>query len=192
MSLVVSLILVGLHVALKPQQDFNQRVATKTDILKAVGKSKVENVEEFYNKSIKGIILNNKGEELTEIDTDPLDVDIKKESKKSDEERMFPVFIYSSEDGAKKYILPLRGIGLWDEIWCYVAIDENFTTIAGIAFDHTAETPGLGAEIKDNAKFGESFIGKSIINDKGDYTSIQVIKGVITDPTYQVSSISGA
>ena len=49
---------------------------------------------------------------------------------------------------AKKFTWPpVRGKGLWDAIWGFIAMDENMT-IQGVYFDHKGETPGLGAEIK--------------------------------------------
>jgi len=47
-----------------------------------------------------------------------------------------------------------------------------------VTFAHKGETPGLGAEI-DTKAFQEQFVGKEIFNDKGNFTSIKVIKGGI-------------
>jgi len=86
----------------------------------------------------------------------------------------------------------MRGAGLWDEIWGYVAIEQDYRTVAGVAFDHTAETPGLGAEIKDNKIWCAQFVGKKITDDNGNFKSIGVIKGPIEEEVHQVSAISGA
>ena len=42
------------------------------------------------------------------------------------------------------YIIPLRGSGLWDAIWGYIALKSDINTIQGAVFDHKAETAGLG------------------------------------------------
>ncbi len=65
-------------------------------------------------------------------------------------------------------------------------------TVVGASFDHQAETPGLGAEIKDNPTFAKNFKGKTIYNDAGEYTSVVVMKGTVKDKTYQVDGIAGA
>jgi len=41
----------------------------------------------------------------------------------------------------------MRGKGLWDAIWGFVALDNNLV-VKGVYFDHKGETPGLGANIK--------------------------------------------
>ena len=77
-----------------------------------------------------------------------------------------------------KFILvSVRGSGLWDEIWGSIALEDDFNTITGATFDHKGETPGLGAEIKDNPKFPSQFVGKKIYDENGEYVSVQVKKG---------------
>ena len=49
----------------------------------------------------------------------------------------------------------------------------------------------MGAEIKDNPSFRQKFAGKKLYDD-GEYVSITVVKGAITNPDYQVDAISGA
>ena len=41
-----------------------------------------------------------------------------------------------------------------------IAIKDDFNTLVGASFGHIGETPGLGAEIKDNANFPKSFHDK--------------------------------
>jgi Na+-transporting NADH:ubiquinone oxidoreductase subunit C len=73
-----------------------------------------------------------------------------------------------------------------------VALKSDLNTIAGATFDHKGETPGLGAEIKDNPSFAEQFEGKEIYESDGDYVSIKVRKGGARDPKHEVDGISGA
>jgi Na+-transporting NADH:ubiquinone oxidoreductase subunit C len=101
------------------------------------------------------------------------------------------VYIYHGDQG-DLYVVSIRGNGLWDEIWGSIALEGDLKTIAGAAFDHTGETPGLGAEIKDNPGFAKQFIGKQIYDDAGSYTSIVVKKGGAKDPNHEVDGISGA
>lgn len=66
-------------------------------------------------------------------------------------------------------------MGLWDAIWCYVSLNEELK-VSGIVFDHKAETPGLGAEIKEGF-FTKRFIGEDIFNASNALEGLQVIKG---------------
>jgi len=86
----------------------------------------------------------------------------------------------------------VRGKGLWDEIWGSIAIKDDFNTIGGVAFNHTAETPGLGAEIKDNKNWKSKFTGKKLFNSAGEFVSVDVVKGGVKEPDHQVDAISGA
>jgi len=63
--------------------------------------------------------------------------------------------------------------------------------VVGASFDHAGETPGLGAEIKDNPSFAKQFGGKKIYRD-GEYVSVGVIKGGAKNIAYEVDGISGA
>jgi Na+-transporting NADH:ubiquinone oxidoreductase subunit C len=84
-----------------------------------------------------------------------------------------PVYI-GEKEGKKFYILPMYGKGLWDAIWGFIALDENMI-VQGVYFDHKAETPGLGANIKERF-FMDDFEGESIMED-GRLVGIKVIKG---------------
>ncbi|NNM23523.1 MAG: FMN-binding protein, partial [Flavobacteriaceae bacterium] len=103
-------------------------------------------------------------------------IDIKKEANKAkdgDYKRRLPLFI-GEKDGEEVYVVPVRGKGLWDAIWGFVAMDKTMT-IEGVYFDHKGETPGLGAEIKQRF-FMDDFEGESFLDD-GNFESIKVAKG---------------
>lgn len=195
MAIMVIVVAIGLsmaHTGLEEKQQYNVDLSNKKDILKAVGLGSAENVNEIFQESVQGIILDVDGNEMTETDISPLDINILKESKKDRSERLFPLFIYTNEEGQKKYIVPMAGIGLWDAIWGYVALESDLETIAGVAFDHAGETPGLGAEIKDKVSWGEQFVGKKLFNEKGEFVSVDVKKGIIQNELNEVNSVSGA
>jgi Na+-transporting NADH:ubiquinone oxidoreductase subunit C len=194
--IMTTIVAVGLALAstgLKEKQDKNVEIATKRDILKSVKLGDAVNVQETYARYIKGIVVNYKGEEITkDAKGNPLDaykVDTKAESKKPLEERLLPIFKYTADNGEVAYIVPLRGSGLWDEIWGFVAIKDDFKTVFGASFDHKAETPGLGAEISTRM-FYDQFPCKVLFDENGNYTSVQVVKSK-TNPEYQVDGISG-
>jgi Na+-transporting NADH:ubiquinone oxidoreductase subunit C len=156
-------------------------------------------VQEVFDKQIAQLVLNMDGQEVGEPEVlahghkggTAEYVDMAKERKRPEAERLLPLFIYDDE-GKKYYIVSVRGSGLWDEIWGNIALEDDYNTIAGTAFDHKGETPGLGAEIKDNPGFPAQFIGKKIYSPDGTYTSIVVMKAGAMNPRYQVDGISGA
>lgn len=117
-------------------------------------------------------------------------IDLAQERKKPEADRHLPVYIYDN-GGEKFYILSVRGKGLWDEIWGTVVLKSDLNTISGVAFDHKGETPGLGAEIKDNPAFRGQFKGKQIY-ENGNYVSIKVRKGGAQNEQHEVDAISGS
>ena len=63
-------------------------------------------------------------------------------------------------------------------------------TIAGVKFDHSGETPGLGAEIATPA-FAGQFSGKEMFVN-GEFTSVSIVKGGAKEgSTNEVDAISG-
>ncbi|MEN0006421.1 MAG: FMN-binding protein, partial [Bacteroidota bacterium] len=196
---VVAIMLTGLREVTKEQAAQNEDVFNKRAILLAVedhlgGDKKVsdlsdDEVKVLFEKQVDQKVLDAAGEEIDGVQADK--VDMAKEKKKPLEERQLPLFIYSSDEGEKFYIVSVRGNGLWDEIWGNIALQSDLNTVTGAAFDHKGETPGLGAEIKDNPSFRKQFKGKQIY-DEGEYVSVTVRKGGAKDKDHEVDGISGA
>ena len=44
------------------------------------------------------------------------------------------------KDNQKYIIVPMAGNGLWGPVWGFVALEDDYETIHGAAFDHKAET----------------------------------------------------
>ena len=92
-----------------------------------------------------------------------------------------------------KLILPIRGYGLWGTLFGYVAIEEDFNTVAGLEFYEHKETPGLGAEV-DNPRWKALWPGKKVYKD--DKVFLSVIKGKVqtgdVNSNYKVDGLSGA
>ena len=184
---VVAALLSIISLSLQPRQDKNRQNEKRQNILSAIHiASTAENSVELFNKYIKEqFILNAKGEKT---DGKAFDIDIAKEYKKAADQRELPVFV-ANVDGATKYILPVYGAGLWGPIWGYISLDENKTTVYGTFFDHSGETPGLGAEIT-TPKFNEQFKSKEIFSGE-QLTSIRIIKGGNASGSNEVDAISG-
>ena len=101
------------------------------------------------------------------------------------------VYVCTLENGDVKYVLPLKGQGMWGGISCFLAIDNDKNTVYGAYFNHESETAGLGAEIKDNADWQAKFQGKKIFADGDDSTiALSVVKAVNNETT--VDAVTGA
>ena len=184
MVIVVGSILAFLASGLRPRIDENERFEKQQNILYAMGVN--ENTPESGVNFIPTNIVESKFEnyvkeqyvlingELQEEDGAFL-IDMKKQlsNLKNDKEAKLPLFI-GEKNNKKSYILPMYGKGLWDAIWGFISVDENMV-VQGVYFDHKAETPGLGANIKMRF-FMDDFIGESLM-DGNSYAGIEVAKG---------------
>ena len=188
MVIIISALLSVAYIKLKPYQNRNIELEKKQNILSSVGITvDRDNAEAKYSIYIKSeIVLNNKGEE---VEGSAFDVDLGKEIKKDVNTQLLPLFI-SEVDGATRYIIPLRGKGLWGPIWGFIALEDDVNKVYGAVFDHKKETPGLGAEI-NTPMFQEPFAGKTIFEGEV-FTPIKVIKGGPTEgDMHGVDGISG-
>lgn len=174
----------------------NDQVKAQIDILSAIGvESDRSNATEMFTQYIKEqkVIA---GTEVSDDEKAYL-IDVKKEmdaAKKGNVQRL-PLFV-AEKDGKTLYILPVRGNGLWDAIWGYIAINDDLKTINGVYFDHKAETPGLGANITESF-FTDDFKGEYLYDASGNFKGIEISK-TNGDPNNedktdnQVDAISGA
>ena len=198
---LVAVMLTGLREATKTQADLNEEIFNKRAILAAVEKHlgdgrtvddlSDDDVINIFESKVQQVSLNMSGEPVDEVMAE--DIDMAKERKKPEADRLLPLYIYDAAGGAKFFIVSIRGNGLWDEIWGNIALESDLNTITGASFDHKGETPGLGAEIKDNPGFPRRFEGKKIFTESGEYVSVEVKKGG-ADPSdmHKVDGISGA
>ena len=208
LTAVVALVLASMFTFLKPIHDKNEAVYNKKAILGAVAtkldgdykKLSDDDIQGIFDQSIEQVVLDTKGNVLSQDQimtksfgaTTAEEIDMAKEKKKPLDQRSLPLYVYTAKDGKQYYIVTVRGNGLWDEIWGNIAFEEDLETIAGVSFDHKGETPGLGAEIKDNKGWYSQYIGKKIYDDQGNFTSVNAIKGGAKDPNHEVDGISGA
>ena len=192
MVVVVGALLAYLASALSAKISENERLEKQQNILYAMGVNEndgagsvnfvsTDQVAQTFSTFIKEQIVL-EGDQITTDDNAYL-IDLKKEeaNAKAGKTRRLPVFI-GEKDNKKYYIIPMRGKGLWDAIWGFVALD-NQMVVQGVYFDHKGETPGLGANIKQRY-FMDDFIGESIISN-GRYVGITVAKGN-NDPTNEI------
>lgn len=218
MVVIVGGILAFLSTSLSGAIAQNEKIEKQQNILYALGinnnegtnavfigadkapKAFEENVTEQVVLTYKdGEIINTQTREeyIAETGQEPYLIDVKKQqsSQKNTGVRKLPLFVGKNKEGKTLYVAPIRGKGLWDAIWGYVAVDENMV-VQGAYFDHKAETPGLGANIKQRY-FMDDFIGEKLTDDSGAFQGITVAKGN-ADPKnedktdYEVDAIAGA
>ena len=183
MVLVVGALLAFLASYFKPTIDENKRIEKQQNILYAMGVN--ENDESsaiFVSKDVVGETFSKyitkqlviQGGNVTEDDKAYL-IDVKKEQTlaKEGKERRFPLFV-GEKDGKTFYIAPIRGKGLWDAVWGYVAMDANMV-VQGVYFDHKGETAGLGANIKLRF-FMDDFTGENLKDASGNFVGINISK----------------
>jgi Na+-transporting NADH:ubiquinone oxidoreductase subunit C len=191
-SILVILVAVGLAwaaSALHPQQAKNEAIDKMRQLLSALNiASTNQDAEELYKQTIvNSYLIDYQG---NKVEGDAFDTELADEIRKPLEERHYPVF-EATTNGAKKYLLALRGTGLWGPIWGYLSLDVDKNTVFGASFGHSGETPGLGAEIEKPA-FAAQFAGKKIFNNAATFTSIAIVKPgkSVPDKDY-VDGISG-
>jgi Na+-transporting NADH:ubiquinone oxidoreductase subunit C len=191
--LVVASVLAFTATSLQPIQRENMRQEKMQSILATIGvETDRAGAQELYSKYISKEITLNENGELVES-RNAFDVDLAKELKKPAEDQVFPLYV-ADYDGEKYYIVPLRGNGLWNAIFGYIALKDDINTIKGATFGHLGETPGLGAEITKNW-FRKRFEEEKIFDSSGNLVGVSVVKGDI-DPSdkddNKVDAISGA
>lgn len=164
MVIVVAFLLAFVYQALKPMQDANVALDLKKQILYSLNLRDLDNAqaERTYNEVVKR------------------------------EEQVDGNTLYVCEvDGKPKYVIPLKGMGLWGGISGFIAVNDDRQTVYGAYFNHESETAGLGAEIKDNRAWQEKFRGKHLFK-KGSAGVTLSVKKKVDDPDTQVDAVTGA
>jgi len=213
MTGITALVLSFLYNVLDPIQAKNKEDAKKRSILNALPDG---GVGLDFDKNVKLVVLDAKGNikfeqkaETKQEESDKLftelnkrgegvkyaklvDIDLALEEKFPVDQRVYPVYVVERKD-AKTMIVSVRGNGLWDKIWGFISLDNKNGkwVVSAVNFEHKAETPGLGAEIKDSKDFKDQFKGKQIFDNGGKYVSVAVVK-TPKNKDWEVKSISGA
>ena len=205
MVLVVGSLLAFTASSLKPRITENERMEKQQNILYAMGINENEGTSrdfvstdkvggEFSKYIKQQLVIDANGG--SKEDNEAYLIDVKKEQAKAKNggTRKLPLFI-GEKEGKTFYIAPIRGKGLWDAIWAYVALDKDMV-VQGVFFDHKCETPGLGANINQRF-FMDDFTGERLLGDNGAFKGIAVAKGnndpknLIKDD-YEVDALAGA
>ena len=205
MVVVVGSLLAFTASSLKPNIVENERMEKQQNILYAMGVNEngatdivfvgTDKVADEFSKYIaKQLIVDASGNAVENNEAYLIDVKKEQAKAKNGQKRDLPLFV-GQKAGQTYYIAPIRGKGLWDAIWGYVAMDENMV-IQGAYFDHKGETPGLGENIKQRY-FMDDFNGEKLLTASGEFKGITVAKGnndpknLIKDD-YEVDALAGA
>jgi Na+-transporting NADH:ubiquinone oxidoreductase subunit C len=207
-----SILVAGLAVSLKPQQEANKALDIKKNMLLASGLISPDNTDketilEVYKKVnpkvvdlATGEVVENPPEGFSQREAaknpkmnitipDEEDIaDIKRRSK------LAQVYEVVENGEVQMMIFPVHGKGLWSTLYGFIALAPDFNTVKGLGFYEHAETPGLGGEV-DNPQWKAQWVGKKVYADNLE-PQLEVIKGSVskTDPAveYKVDGLSGA
>lgn len=182
--IICSLVLTGAAVQLKPLQDENIKIDKQKNILTAMGVIGMS--EKMSKDQVKRLYLENVRSQFMSPNGDIVDTQVNDEYK--------PIYIYYNADGSiSKYALPTAGYGLWSWIYGFIALEGDGNTVAGLAIYKHGETPGLGGEC-EKPWFRRQFIGKKITNTVGDFVSVGIVKGKVSEkisPSEQNNYVDG-
>lgn len=159
-----------------------------------------DQILEVYRTRIEAILVNDQGEETTfqkaGINQEKYVQDYRKSGYyKEPLKLIYKIFgnptAKQNDEKERKvigYVIPVNGMGLWDAIYGYLAIETNGDDVIGISWYDQKETPGLGANISE-PEWQSQFPGKHIFqesaNGKTDFNSaplgITVVKGKVKE-----------
>ena len=173
MVILVALLLAFTSQALQKKQQQNEAIDKMRQILRSINvdATNVQAEPEYKRLITDSFVIDAEGNKTA---GNAFENDLAEELAKPEAERKYPVYI-ATIDGEQKYILAMRGAGLWGPIWGYISLNDDKNTVYGADFGHAGETPGLGAEI-DKPAFGHEFIGKHIYNQERKFVSIAIVK----------------
>ena len=184
--IVCSLVLSGVHSSLKPRQEANKANDLKKKVLQAFGVEVVdkkgkplmttEEIAALFESQVEGRVLDKDGKLVDDRSVESLSKEeINDRDKEHKRKAYYPYYVYTdSETGQKRYAVHLSGMGLWSIVKAYMALEDDYGTIAGIAFYEHGETPGLGGDV-DKPAFQDQWKQKKMTKD-GKPTYFRVLK----------------
>ena len=183
---IVAFLLVFVSETLKERQTANVINDTKQQILSALNLRDLPDVAGTYAEVIIADALMQADGKLAEYEGE-FNTGYKSEYDNGN----LHVFV-AEIDGERKFIIPMNGFGLWGTIWGYIALDDDRSTVYGIYFSHSSETPGLGDAIAE-LKFQSRFFGKSVI-DTDEQVGLKVVKfgKAAQSSQFEIDGVSGA
>ena len=164
--LIVAFCLAFVYTSLKERQDANVALDIKKQVLASLD---IRDFADDADAEAKYAAIVQK--------TDTVDAETKS------------VIYYFQLDGQQKYILYVKGMGLWGPIWGYIALNADKKTVYGAYFNHDSETAGLGAEIKDSKAWQDLFKGKTAVENGNVVLTVK--KSTDIKPEERNSAVDG-
>ena len=164
--LIVAFCLAFVYTSLKERQDANVALDIKKQVLASLD---IRDFADDADAEAKYAAIVQK--------TDTVDAETKS------------VIYYCQLDGQQKYILYVKGMGLWGPIWGYIALNADKKTVYGAYFNHDSETAGLGAEIKDSKAWQDLFKGKTAVENGNVVLTVK--KSTDIKPEERNSAVDG-
>ena len=165
MVIIVAFVLAFLSQVLKPMQDANVEVDRQSQVLASLNIRGLSN-DEVQKKYAEVVVSDSTIEGAGQL------------------------FVCNIE-GQTKYVIPMKGRGLWGGLWGYIALDADGQTVYGAYMSHESETAGLGALIAEE-DFQKQFQGKQVFGDKADVQLTVVKHGKVDkNPTVAATQIDG-
>lgn len=168
MVVIVAFLLAGVSLLLKERQESNVEIDRQSQVLASLNIRGLE--KNAVTEQYKSIVCEGKlsGSEL-------------------------PLYTCNLPDSTTKYVVPLKGRGLWGGLWGYIAVNADGQSVYGAYISHEGETAGLGALIAET-KFHDLFNGKQLFADSlsTDIALTVVKNGKVENPACQVDGITGA
>lgn len=163
MVVIVAFLLAFISQSLKEKQDANVKLDYKKQVLNSLDLRDLPDAEKTYSEVVK-----------------------------SEEEVEDGYKIFTCElEGKTKYVLTVKGMGLWGPISGFISLNDDKQTVYGVFFNHEGETAGLGAEIKDSKAWQDKFKGKKITAE-GSSDIVLGVKKNVENPESEVDAVTGA
>jgi Na+-transporting NADH:ubiquinone oxidoreductase subunit C len=199
LCLIGSLLLAGTAAGLKERQDAEAELDRKRNVLRAFQVPMTDpatrkaipraEVERIYAAHVREAVLDpargeiEDGRALSDVSADAL----------ARRERL-PLYRWEVDGQITRIAIPVSGKGLWSTIYGFMALDATADTILGVSFYRHGETPGLGAEIEQDA-FTGGFRDRTLV-ENGAVRRIEVARGKApagdTPGRIVVDGVSGA
>ncbi len=209
-ALLLSLAASALQGKIKTNQrlDVNKNILACFDVygsdgLPARNAADEQAVMEFFERRVDAFVVNAAGKTI-DVDVpvatiEPWDDQAQVRDGERDFDKLrLPVYVLRGDGAVEAYCIPIWGKGLWGDIYGYLAIEPDGTTVRGITFlSNHKETPGLGARIEEEA-WRNQWKGKQIFSADGKLTPIRLHKGEVppdwpaAKQDHHVDGISGA
>ena len=181
MVVVVAILLAVAALSLQDLQYKNELNEKKTNILQALGAAEGAN----FDQLVKAYVVEN-GQQ-TETPAEDVFNMMKTNKDLRDNYKAGKLVLFTDNEG--RVVIPMVGMGLWGDIWGYIALEQDMNTVAGIVMAHKGETPGLGAEIA-TPKHQDLYKGKTIF-EGDEFVGVTLRKGGAQNPAHEVDAISG-